>query len=282
MEFSEETLVDIVIDSWAKTPDDRLRAVLTSLTRHLHSFVRETEPSQEEYQRGIDFLNQLGSVVEGFVFMSDITGVTTLVDAIDNRRPLGATESSVLGPAYVAGAPQYENGADIALNRQGIPCVVSGAVRDTDGNPVQGAIIDIWQADSDGFYDTWRPDELPEFNLRGQFRSDQEGRYWFRSVVPVSYGGDLPEPLAGLMKATQRAVIRPAHIHVIAGAAGLRPLTTQIYLKGDPALEKDIAFGVKLSLIRPVLDVEDPVRAKEFGVEAPFKLIEFDIVLSAA
>ncbi|MEV6610840.1 dioxygenase [Kutzneria sp. NPDC051319] len=282
VEFSEENLVDVVVDSWSKTPDDRLREVMTSFTRHLHAFVREVEPTSDEWRRGIDFLGQIGQRTgdHGFMILSDAMGVSSLVDAINNRKPAGATESSVLGPVYVPGAPAYELGADISLNHEGEPCVVAGTVRDTDGNPVSGAQIDVWQADDQGRYDTWAPDALPKFNLRGLFTTDEDGRYWFRSVVPHSYGGLVEPPVNDLLEATGRPVIRPAHIHLIAGAAGYQPLTTQVYIEGDPDLDNDFAFGVKPSLVRPVLDIQDAGRAAEFGVEAPFRLIDFDIVLA--
>jgi protocatechuate 3,4-dioxygenase beta subunit len=284
-EFSEENLVDVVVESWSKTPDDRLRTVLTSFTRYFHAFVREIEPTFGEWERGIDFMSQIGSQMteqHGFMILSDIMGISTLVDAINNRKPADATESSVLGPAYVPGAPTYELGANISLNHKGEPCVVAGTVRDTNGTPVPGVLIDVWQADSDGFYDMWQPDVLPKFNLRGLFTTNEDGRYWFHSVVPRSYGGQIESPIGDLLETTKRRTIRPAHIHVIAGAHGYTPLTTQLYVEGDPDLGNDIAFGVKPSLVRPVLDVEDSAHAAEFGVEAPFKLIEFDITLVSA
>jgi catechol 1,2-dioxygenase len=282
-DFSEETATAVVNASWANTPDDRLRDILTNLVSHLHDFVREIEPTHEEWQRGIDFLTATGQkcddVRQEFIMLSDVLGVSMLVDAINNRKPPGVTESTVLGPFHMVGSPPRPLGADISLDANGQACVVTGRVVDVDGQALPGALIDVWQANGDGFYDVQQPDLQPELNLRGLFTTDDDGRFWFRSVVPRHYPVPDDGPVGDLLRATERHPNRPAHIHFIAGRAGHQPVTTHLFVEGSPYLDSDAVFGVKRSLIRPVVEVDDTARAAGFGVQAPFRLIEFDIVL---
>jgi len=173
-------------------------------------------------------------------------------------------------------------GADISLDAVGTPCVVTGTVRSLDGTPLPGALVDVWQANGDGFYDVQQPDLQPEANLRGLFTADDKGGFWFRSVVPRYYPIPQDGPVAELLRATGRHPYRPAHIHFIGGAEGHAPVTTHMFLQDSPYLDSDAVFGVKRSLVRPVTVVDDAARAAAYGVEAPFRLIEFDIVLTPA
>ena len=186
----------------------------------------------------------------------------------------------MLGPFHVVDSPPRALGDDISLDGVGDPVVVAGRVRDLEGRPVPGASVDVWQASADGFYDVQQPDLQPERNLRGLFTADDEGRYWFRTVLPKWYPIPDDGPVGDLLAATGRHPNRPAHVHVIAGAAGHAPLTTHVFLAGSPWLDSDAVFGVKDSLVREVLEVDDAERAAAYGVSAPFSLLEFDVVLS--
>jgi catechol 1,2-dioxygenase len=148
-----------------------------------------------------------------------------------------------------------------------------------DGDAVPGAIVDVWQANGAGFYDVQQPDAPPERSLRGLFIADDTGRFWLRTVVPRYYPIPADGPVGRLLTATGRHPNRPAHIHVIAHGRGHHPVTTHVFVEGSPYLDSDTVFGVKQSLIRPVVLVEDPVRAETYGVPNPFRLIEFDRVL---
>jgi protocatechuate 3,4-dioxygenase beta subunit len=268
------------------TPDKRLQSVLESFVTHLHGFIREIEPTTEEWQQGIDFLTAVGQKSDDtrqeFILLSDVLGVSMLVDAINNRKPAGATESTVLGPFHLVDSPPRELGTDISLDHNGVPCVVSGTVRGVDGPPLAGALVDVWQANGDGFYDVQQPDQQPERNLRGLFTTDERGRFWFHSVVPRYYPIPDDGPVGDLLDAAKRHPFRPAHIHFIAGAAGYQPVTTHLFLETSPYLDSDVVFGVKKTLVRPVLDIDDSDLAGEYGVPVPFKLIEFDIALNPA
>ena len=277
-------LTDDVVRSWSGTPDPRLREVMTSLTRHLHAFVEEVGLSQQEWERAVDYLTRVGQacdeVRQEFILLSDVLGVSMLVDEVNHGTPAGATESTVLGPFHVVDSPPRALGDDISLDGVGDPVVVAGRVRDPEGRPVPGASLDVWQASTDGFYDVQQPGLQPERNLRGLFTADDEGRYWFRTVLPKWYPIPDDGPVGDLLAATGRHPNRPAHVHVIAGAAGHAPLTTHVFLAGSPWLDSDAVFGVKDSLVREVLQVDDAERAAAYGVSAPFRLLQFDVVLS--
>jgi protocatechuate 3,4-dioxygenase beta subunit len=283
-DFDEATSSELVNASWANAGDDRLREVLSGLVGHLHAFVRETEPTHEEWERALRFLTEVGQKCDDtrqeFILLSDVLGVSMLVDAINNRKPRGATETTVLGPFHMVDSPPRALGVDIAQDHVGDPCVVAGTVRSVDGSPLPGALVDVWQANGEGFYDVQQPGVQPELNLRGLFTADAEGRYWFRSVVPAHYPIPQDGPVAELLRATGRHPYRPAHIHFIGGAHGHQPVTTHLFIEGSPYLDSDAVFGVKRSLVTPVQEVQDPGRAAAFGVEAPFRLIEFDLVLT--
>ncbi len=189
--FTEADSADVVIARNKNAKDERLKAVMAVLVRKLHEAVKEIEPTQEEWFRAILYLTETGQICnewrQEFILLSDVLGVSMLVDAINNRKPSGASESTVLGPFHVAGAPELPMGADICLDQKGEPMFVHGHILDTKGNPVAGAKIDVWQANDEGFYDVQQKGLQPDFNLRGVFRTGEDGRYWFRGVKPKYY-----------------------------------------------------------------------------------------------
>ncbi|MGW3407766.1 intradiol ring-cleavage dioxygenase [Streptomyces sp. NPDC000888] len=272
-----------VVDSLQRTADPRLRELLSALTRHLHAFVRETEPTMEEWERAIGFLTATGQMCtdtrQEFILLSDVLGVSMLVETINGRRDPGATESTVLGPFHMTESPVRELGANIDLVGTGEPCVVSGRVLSADGTPIPGAVLDVWQADPEGYYDVQRPDVQPAGNGRGLFTADAEGRFWFRSCVPSPYPIPTDGPVGELLKAADRHPYRPAHIHFIAEAEGHTPVTTHIFVAGSEYLDSDAVFAVKQSLIQDFADTDDPSLAREFGVPNPFRHARFDLVL---
>ncbi|GHE77189.1 hydroxyquinol 1,2-dioxygenase [Amycolatopsis deserti] len=281
--FTEETSAEVVAASFDGTPDPRLKAIMTSLVTHLHAFVKDVEPTEAEWERAIAFLTETGQRCDAtrqeFVLLSDVLGVSMLVDAINHRTPAGATDTTVLGPFHMVESPPRELGANISLDHNGEPCVFAGRVTAPDGTPLPGARVDVWQANGAGFYDVQQPDVQPERNLRGLFTTDGDGRFWLRTVVPRYYPIPDDGPVGRLLAATGRHPNRPAHIHVIAEADGHVPVTTHVFVEGSPYLDSDTVFGVKESLVRPVTEVDDPARAERFGVANPFRLLEFDVVL---
>jgi len=281
--FSEERSAEVVTGSFAHTPDPRLKQLLTALVQHLHAFVKEVELTEEEWGAAVDFLTRTGQkcddVRQEFVLLSDVLGVSMLVETINHRTRGTSTESTVLGPFHMVESPPREPGDNIALDGKGEPCLVTGQVSGPDGEPLAGAQVDVWQANADGFYDVQQPDVQPERNLRGLFTADDDGRFWFRTIVPRYYPIPDDGPVGRLLTSTGRHPYRPAHVHFIVDAPGYRPVTTHLFVDDSPHLDSDAVFGVKESLIRPFPLVDDPARAAEVGLPNPFRTVHFDVAL---
>jgi len=281
--FSEERASQVVGASFADTPDPRLRQLLTSLVRHLHDFVKDVDLTEREWGLAIDFLTRTGQtcsdVRQEFILLSDVLGVSMLVETINHRTGGTSTESTVLGPFHMVESPVRELGDNISLDGKGIPCLVSGKVTGPDGEPLVGANVDVWQANEDGFYDVQQPDLQPQGNLRGLFSTDEHGRFWFRSVVPRFYPIPDDGPVGQLLDATGRHPYRPAHLHFIAAAPGYQPVTTHVFVADSPYLDSDAVFGVKESLIRDVAEVDDPALAAKQHLPNPFHTLTFDLTL---
>ncbi|ALV32045.1 intradiol ring-cleavage dioxygenase [Streptomyces sp. CdTB01] len=277
------TVTDEAVNSLAGTADPRLRELLTGLIRHLHAFARETRLTQEEWERAVAFLTATGQTCtdtrQEFILLSDVLGMSMLVETINGDRAPGATESTVLGPFHMTESPARPLGANIDLVGGGEPCVVSGRVVSGDGTPLPGAAIDVWQADGNGFYDVQRPDLQPPGNGRGLFTADAEGRFRFRTCVPSPYPIPTDGPVGDLLRATGRHPYRPAHIHFIASADGHTPVTTHIFVAGSDYLDSDAVFAVKPSLVQDFALTDDPSLAREFGLPNPFRHARFDLVL---
>ena len=282
-DFTEETAAGAVVDSFAETPDPRLRELLSSLVRHLHAFVRETEPTIAEWEQAIEFLTATGQKCDDerqeFILLSDVLGISMLVETINNRKSGGATESTVLGPFHMIESPPRELGDNIDLVGTGTPCVVRGRVLSSDGTPLAGAELDVWQASDQGFYDVQQPDGQPRTNGRGLFTADADGAFWFRTVVPSYYPIPTDGPVGTLLNATRRHPYRPAHIHFIVTAPGHRALTTHIFVAGSQYIESDAVFAVKKSLIKDFTLVDDPDQAARYNLTPPFAQATFDIIL---
>jgi protocatechuate 3,4-dioxygenase beta subunit len=284
--FTEERSAEVVAASFARTPDPRLRRVLTSMVQHLHAFVKDVELTEEEWGAAIAFLTRTGQtsddVRQEVILLSDVLGVSMLVETINHRTGGTSTESTVLGPFHMVESPPRELGADIALDGKGEPCLVTGRVTGPDGEPLAGALVDVWQANDDGFYDVQQPGVQPERNLRGLFTADADGRFWFRSIVPRHYPIPDDGPVGELLAATARHPNRPAHVHFLVTAPGHRPVTTHLFVAGDPYIDSDAVFGVKESLIREFPVVDDPARAADVGLPNPFRTVHFDVALLRA
>ena len=278
-----EDLTTEVVRRLAATPDPRLREVMQALVRHLHAFAREVSLTEEEWLAGIRFLTATGQMCDDkrqeFILLSDTLGLSMLVDEINHEAGGAVTESTVLGPFYVADAPFREYGDSIVLKDDGEPAVVSGVVRGTDGKPIPGAVLDVWQTASNRLYDVQDPDQ-PPFNLRGRFRTRDDGSYRFVTVRPASYPVPDDGPVGKLLRATGRHPWRAAHIHAVVSADGYQPVTTHIFDADSDYLDSDTVFGVKDSLIRPFVRHDDPDEAARLGVTAPYLTVENDFVLS--
>ena len=282
--FTEENSVEVVTGRNVNAENPRLRQVMEVVTRKLHEAVKELEPTQEEWFQAIMFLTKTGQICnewrQEYILFSDILGVSMLVDAINNRKPSGASESTVLGPFHVEGAPLLDMGANICLDSKGEDMFIEGRILDTKGNPIEGAVIDVWQANDEGFYDVQQKGLQPDFNLRGVFKTGADGRYWFRAVKPKYYPIPDDGPVGQLLRALGRHPYRPAHLHYIIKADGFETLTTHIFDPDDPYINSDAVFGVKESLLAKFDKTNDPARAQAYGFEGEFWDVKHDFVLA--
>ena len=260
--LTEDTSVQTVL---ARINDDecdpRFRTIMTALITHLHNFVKEVELTQSEWETAIDFLTRTGQMCTGerqeWILVSDTLGISMLVDAINNRRDPKATENTVLGPFHVANAPELEMGANISLDGKGETCRFIGRILDLDGNPIEGARLDVWSDNADGFYDVQQPDEQPKWNNRGIFTTGADGIYDFIGIKPVSYPVPVDGPAGEMLTGMGRHPYRPAHTHLIVTAPGFQKLVTHIFVGDDPYIDSDAVFGVKESLIAPFVESPD-------------------------
>ncbi len=279
--FDAERSAEIVAASFAAAPDERLREILGALVRHAHAFVKDVGLTAEEWAEGIRFLTETGHKCDDtrqeFILLSDVLGVSMLVESLNNPADGQSTEATVEGPFHMVDSPERDLGDSIGEGAE--PCLVTGRVTDTSGSPVAGARVDVWQADADGFYDVQRPGEVPDRNLRGLFTAEGDGRFWFRTVVPRHYPIPTDGPVGALLRATGRHANRAAHIHVQVSAPGIRTLTTHVFADDSPYLDSDAVFGVKESLIRSFARVDDPGRAAEYGLPNPFRHVDFPVTV---
>ena len=282
--FTEEDSVAVVTGRNQNAMDERLKQVMEVITRKLHEAVKEIEPTMDEWMAAILFLTRTGQICnewrQEFILLSDVLGVSMLVDAINNRKPSGASESTVLGPFHVADAPELPMGANICLDQKGEDMFIQGCILDTSGKPIVDAVLDVWQANDEGFYDVQQKGIQPDFNLRGVFRTGPDGRYWFRAVKPKYYPIPDDGPVGQLLKALGRHPYRPAHLHYIIKADGYETLTTHIFDPDDEYINSDAVFGVKESLLAEFRKTNDPARSSEYGFAGDFWDVEHDFVLA--
>lgn len=270
--LTEKGLTGEVVARLEATSDPRLREIIQSLVRHLHAFAREVRLTDEEWFAGIRFLTDTGhkcdDVRQEFILLSDTLGLSSLVDLINHSDVESlATETTILGPFYVPESPWRENGASIVeYDDGGEPTIVRGVVRDTSGDPITGAVVDVWHNAATGFYAVQQPNEQPPTNLRGRFRTDVEGRYEFRTVRPVPYPIPNDGPVGQLLRDTGRHEWRAAHIHMKVSADGFTPLTTHVFDRASEYLDSDTVFGVKDSLIADLHPQPDGVLLCEYDV----------------
>jgi hydroxyquinol 1,2-dioxygenase len=258
-EYNQSKLTQDVLDAFAGTPEPRLRELMTALVKHVHAFAREVDLKPEEWLAGMKFLNAVGQISTErrpeFILLSDTLGLSMMVVALEQARASGnakgateATEASVEGPFYWPGAPDLPLGTDIGEGVPGEPTLYMGRVTDVNGQPLAGALLDVWSGDGDGKYDVQLSAE-PVMKARGRFRTDAEGRYWFWSIRPSYYPIPDDGPVGEMLRATDRSIYRPGHIHMQVSAPGHVVLTTQVFVGGSPYIDEDAVFGKRDSLV---------------------------------
>ena len=282
-DLDSTTLTAAVLESFSATTDPRTKEIFESLTRHLHDFVREVQPSIEEWGAAIDYLTATGQMCDDtrqeFILLSDVLGVSMLVETLNDAETPDATDATVLGPFHVVASPVRRLGDDVSPASDGDRSLVTGTVRSPSGEPIAGATVDVWQADTHGFYDVQQPGVQPLGNGRGLFTTDADGAFRFVTVVPSYYPIPTDGPVGALLHAAQRHPNRPAHIHFIVTAPGYEELTTHIFVAGSPYLDSDAVFAVKQSLITTFTTNTDQQAAAAAGIDSPFQQAVIDLVL---
>lgn len=278
---TEATLTDIAMDRWSNIPDARLRQVMVAAVKHLHAFVREVEPTKEEWFTAVDWLTRIGQKSDEkrqeMILASDVLGVSMLVDAINNRRPSGATPSTVEGPFHIPNAPEIANGENVTEGAPGEPCLVTGTIKGLNGEPIAGATIDIWQTDGDGLYEAQRETDHPY--MRGVYRSQADGSYIVRTVAPIGYTIPMDGPIGELMTRTTISHFRPAHIHFAVSAPGYHSLVTHLFVAGDEYIETDVVYGVKKELIAQFQQKPAGTAINGEKIATPYFQVNYDFVL---
>ncbi len=261
-------------------PDARFRAVMTSLVSHLHAFAREVNLTHEEWDAGIDFLWRAGRISDEqrneFILTSDVLGLSSLVDLLNGSKQ--GTESSVLGPFYIADAPLLPVGASLVGDNSGERVLLRGRVLDTAGQPMPGALLDFWQTDAKGLYSQTDPTQST-YNLRCRMHADADGQYALVTVKPRYYSVPYDGPVGDFLRAGARHALRPSHFHVLVTAPGHRRVVTEIFPEDDPYIDGDAVFGVRRTLVAHFERHEDAAAAAPYQVEAPFSEVKFDFRL---
>lgn len=284
---TEDDITAEVLRRFEGTPDPRLKEIMRSLVKHVHAFLKEVQLTEAEWWKGIDFLTKTGQMCndrrQEFILLSDTLGISMVTDLMSNRKPAGATESTVFGPFHREGAPEKEYGASIVgVDRDGIPAYMAGRVLDLSGKPIADATLDVWQAAADGRYDVQDP-SLQEMNMRGKFKTGADGRYLVRTTRPVAYQIPSDGPVGEMIKAANRHAWRPAHVHFVVSAPGYQTVTTHVFDSADKYLNEDAVFGVKNSLIAQFeMHAAEDDDARKYGAEPPFCTCDFDFVLAPA
>ena len=258
-EYNQDKLTEEVVAAFAKASDPRLREIMTSLVKHLHAFAREVDLTPDEWLAGMRFLTETGQISTErrpeFILLSDVLGLSMMVVSLAQARASGqtkgaieATEATVEGPFFWPGAPDVALGGDIAEGVPGEPTLYTGRVTDLDDRPLAGALLDVWSGDGNGKYDVQLSSE-PTMRARGRLRTDAQGRYSFWSIRPTYYPIPDDGPVGVMMRATDRGINRPGHIHMMVSARGHVPVTTHIFVAASPYLGEDAVFGKRDSLV---------------------------------
>ena len=284
-EFDEKSITQAVVGRLCEGDDPRFKRVMTSLITHLHQFVREVKLTEAEWITAIQFLTDVGQTCtekrQEFILLSDTLGVSVLVITLNHPASEGAAESTVLGPFYWEGAPDLPRGSNLAPGVKGESTFYSGRVLDTDGRPLENALLDIWSGDGEGNYDMQVPGET-RMRARGRIRTDAEGRYWFRSIKPTFYPVPTDGPVGRMLRKMGRHPYRPGHIHMIVSAPGHLPVTTHLFVAGSEYLDSDAVFGMKESLVAQFHRHPPGVGPGGERMEAPFYTVNYDFRLRRA
>jgi hydroxyquinol 1,2-dioxygenase len=284
--LTEQTLTAAVQQTFDESSDERSRQVFTSLVQHLHDFAREVRLTGDEWFTAMDFLERVGKIStptrQEFVLLSDILGLSMLLDKINQHAESSTTDSALLGPFYVEGRPTVDNGADISDGITGTPMFVTGRVVDEHGKPVTGVHVDTWHSDGEGFYDVQQTEKLHnELAMRALLTTDEDGRFWYRSITPRYYPVPTDGPCGEILRAANRSPMRPQHVHFWFKGEGYQPLITQLFWRDDPYIGRDAVFADQDSLMADFVRYEPGTAPDGTTVDEPFVTLDWTFALAA-
>ncbi len=279
-----DDITELAVARWGTAHDPRAAEVLTALVRHLHDFAREVRLTEDEWMAAVRWLTRTGQISDGkreeFILASDVLGLSMLVVQLNHRLDPPATPATVLGPFHIDGSPELGFGADMSDGLPGVPLHLHGTVRDVDGTPVGGAVLDVWQADTDGAYEAQL--DVDEARLRGKYTTREDGSYAIRTVAPLGYAIPMDGPVGELIARTDISHFRPAHVHVLLAVPGYAPLITHLFREGADYLDSDVVFGTKPELVVAFTE-RDPGPTPDGGTSAvPWLEARYDFVLQPA
>jgi hydroxyquinol 1,2-dioxygenase len=284
--LTEQTLTVAVQQTFDGSTDERFREVFVCLVKHLHDFAREVRLTGDEWFTAMDFLERVGKIStptrQEVVLLSDILGLSMLLDKINQQTESSTTDSALLGPFYVEGRPTADNGDDISDGVTGTPMFVTGRVVDEHGKPVAGAHVDTWHSDGDGFYDVQQAEKLHnEFAMRALLTTDEDGRFWYRSITPRYYPVPTDGPCGEILRAANRSPMRPQHVHFWFTAEGYQPLITQLFWRDDPYIGRDAVFADQDSLMAEFVRHDPGAAPDGTTVDEQFVTLDWTFALAA-
>jgi hydroxyquinol 1,2-dioxygenase len=281
---TEDNITDLAVERWGTARDPRLAEVMTALVRHLHDFAREVRLTEAEWMAAVQWLTRTGRISddkrEEFILASDVLGLSMLVVQMNHRLDPGATPATVLGPFHIEGSPELEFGADMSDGLPGTPLYLHGTVRDLHGEPVGGAVLDVWQADTDGAYEAQL--DVDEARLRAKYTAREDGSYCIRTIAPLGYAIPMDGPVGDLIARTEISHFRPAHVHVLLAVPGYEPLITHLFREGSDYLDSDVVFGTKAELVVAFTEREPGPTPDGGRSEVPWLEARYDFVLQPA
>jgi hydroxyquinol 1,2-dioxygenase len=284
--LTEETLTAAAQQTFDGSADERFRQLFVCLVQHLHDFAREVRLTGDEWFAAMDFLERTGKIStptrQEFVLLSDILGLSTLLDKINQHTESSTTDSALLGPFYVEGRPSADNGDDISDGVTGTPMFVTGRVINDRGEPIAGAKVDTWHSDGEGFYDVQQTEKLHnELAMRALLTTDDDGRFWYRSITPRYYPVPTDGPCGEILRAANRSPMRPQHVHFWFHADGYEPLITQLFWRDDPYIGHDAVFADLDSLVADFVRHEPGTAPDGTVVDEPFTTLDWTFTLAA-
>ncbi|HEY4418899.1 MAG TPA: dioxygenase [Pseudonocardia sp.] len=278
---TEDNVTELAEARWGTARDPRTAEVLTALVRHLHAFAREVRLTEAEWMAAVQWLTRTGQISdekrEEFILASDVLGLSMLVVQMNHHFDQAATPATVLGPFHIDGSPELGYGADMSDGLPGTPLYVHGTVRDLDGKLVSGAVLDVWQADNDGAYESQL--DVDEARLRAKYTTREDGTYCVRTIAPLGYGIPMDGPVGELIGRTDISPNRPAHVHFLINVPGYEPLITHLFREGAPYLDSDVVFGTKKELVVAFTEHEAGPTPDGGESAVPFLTAEYDFVL---